>query len=210
MIQTDVGRPVSHIKTHLKDEDLVHEAQKVLDTLVLEEREVGGDDGHWYLKRVMPYRTADNIIDGIVITFTDITARKLSELAAGEAQKFAESIVETVREPLLVLDADLNVLSANRSFYRLLKLSPPSAGGRSLFELMEGQWNIPELRTLLEKILPENREFEDFAVEVDFGDLGHKTLILNARRIHRGDIGTDTILLAMEDVSGNSEKQVSR
>jgi two-component system CheB/CheR fusion protein len=201
LVPADVGRPLSHFKIAVQDENFAPDARAVLDTLMPKEREIRTTDGGWYLQRIMPYRTTTNVIDGVVVTYTDITYAKRSELEREEARKFAESIVETVREPLVVLDVNLNVISANRSFYQLFKLTPRLAERHSFFELKAGQWDIPELRRILGNILPENHEFENFKVEYDFADLGHKVLLMNARKIFRSDVGADAILLAMEDIT---------
>ena len=145
-----------------------------------------------------------------MVTFIDISERKRSELAAEKAREFAENVVETVREPLVVLDSDLNVVSANQSFYRRFKLTPQLTERRPLFELNKRQWDIPELRRLLEKVLTEDHAFDNFTIEHDFPDLGHTILLLNARRIHRGDMGADLILLAFEDVTDREKREELR
>lgn len=205
LIEKDIGRPVGHFKSTVADEDLARDAQAVLDTLVPKEREVRSLDGQWYQMRMTVYRATDNVIDGVVITFIDIGEVKRLELAAEKSREFAEGIVETVREPLIVLDAGFVIISANASFYRSFNLTPQSSEGRSMFELNAGQWDIPELRRLLEKVLPENQVLEGFTIEHDFPDRGHTLLVLNARRIHRRDIGTDAILLAIEDVTDREQ-----
>ncbi len=123
------------------------------------------------------------------------------EFAAEEASRYAESIVETIREPLLVLDADLKILSANRTFYRTFKVTPGNTIGSFIYNLGNKQWDIPKLRELLEEILPKNETFDDFEVVHDFRDIGCKIMLLNARRIHRKDIGAEMILLAIEDIT---------
>ena len=112
-------------------------------------KEVQGQDGRWYVRQVLPYRTRDNRIEGVVITFSDVAAEALQE-----ARLYAEAIVDTVREPLLVLDADLRVRSANRSFYETFRLSPEETVGRSLYELGDRELDVPRLRALLGEILP--------------------------------------------------------
>ena len=112
-----------------------------------------------------------------------------------------EDIVETVREPLLVLDPDLRVLSANRSFYDSFKVTPAETIGNLIYDLGNRQWDIPGLRTLLEDILPENNKFDDYEVEHMFSGVGHKIMLLNARRIIHKEIGTQMILLAIEDIT---------
>jgi PAS domain S-box-containing protein len=133
--------------------------------------------------------------------FSDITERKQAERAIQEAREYAENIVETVREPLVVLDADLRVVSANRSFYQTFGVTPEETEGQLFYSLDNRQWDIPRLRELLEEILSENIVFDDFEVEHDFETVGRQTMILNARRIYREANKTQLVLLAIEDVT---------
>ncbi|MEI7637877.1 MAG: PAS domain-containing protein [Syntrophus sp. (in: bacteria)] len=130
-----------------------------------------------------------------------ITGGISAELVIEEALRYAESIVETVREPLLVMDANLKIISANRSFYRTFEVTPNETIGSFIYDLGNKQWDIPKLRELLEELLPEKEAFNDFEVEHDFQDIGHKVMLLNARQIYRKDIGTQMILLAIEDIT---------
>ena len=124
---------------------------------------------------------------------------QFSEIA--DAWALAQGIVDTVREPVLVLDKELRVIAASRSFYAAFKVSPDDTQGRLLYALGNGQWDIPALRVLLENIIPERGVVEDYEVEHEFPDLGHRTMRLNARQVfYKG--GTDTtILLGMEDIT---------
>lgn len=208
LISTDVGRPVGHMVSNLKYENLLIDAQKVIDSLVFTEVEVQTKEGNWYLMRIMPYRTVDNVLDGVVITFNDITQLKRTEeeliklnAAFQAACKYAESIVETVREALVVLNAGLHVISVNQSFYKIFKVTKEETEGRFIYELGNRQWDIPSLRELLEEILPKNTYFEDFEVIIDFPGIGKRTMLLNARRIFHEGIGLQMILLAIEDVT---------
>jgi PAS domain-containing protein len=115
---------------------------------------------------------------------------------------FAESIVDAVREPLLVLDGDLQVVSANQAFYSTFKVTREATEKRPIYELGGGQWNIPELRKILEEIISQNTEFTDFKVEHDFPGIGPKIMFLNARRLPAGGDRPNLILLAIEDVTG--------
>jgi PAS domain S-box-containing protein len=124
-----------------------------------------------------------------------------AELAAKESSRYAESIVETVRGPLLVLDEDLKIISANRNFYRTFKVTPGETIGTFIYDLGNKQWDIPRLRELLEEVLPEKQAFDDFEVAHDFQDIGHRIMLLNACRIYRKDIGANRILLAIEDIT---------
>jgi two-component system cell cycle sensor histidine kinase PleC len=122
--------------------------------------------------------------------------------AIEEGRRYAESIIETIREPLLVLDADLKVLSANRSFYTVFRVEPDATVGSYIYDLGNRQWDIPGLRELLENIIPRNIKFDDFEVEHDFPTIGHRTMMLNARQIHNEELGGRMILLAIEDITG--------
>ena len=131
----------------------------------------------------------------------DITERKRMEKLQEEAQAYAESIVETVREPLLILDKDLRVKSANRSFYQTFQVSKEETESQLIYDLGDKQWNIPKLCTLLEEILPRNTQFNDFEVEHTFPTIGRKFMLLNARRIYRETNRTEMVLLAIEDIT---------
>lgn len=131
-----------------------------------------------------------------------VTALKLAKADAQGDRIYAENIIETIREPLLVLDADLKILSTNRSFYTTFKVKPEETVGSYIYDLGDRQWDIPRLRLLLENILPRNTHFDDFEVEHDFPSIGHKIMMLNARRIYREEIGRRMILLAIEDITG--------
>ncbi|MBU1664623.1 MAG: PAS domain-containing protein [Gammaproteobacteria bacterium] len=198
LVATDVGRPLADIKTDLTGDDLLSEAQVVLDTLVPCEREVHTPDGATYLARIQPYRTLDNVIEGVVLTFNDISTRIKAEAAVQEARELAEAIVDTVREPLMVLDGDLRVVSASRAYFKRFKTTPGSTVGHPLYELGNGQWDIPQLREQLETILPRDQSFEGFEVEHDFPAIGRCKLRLNARRLLAKTGAAPLILLAME------------
>jgi signal transduction histidine kinase len=117
-----------------------------------------------------------------------------------DIQNFAQNIVDTVREPLLILDAELRVRSANRAFYHTFKVSPEETEGHLIYELGNGQWDIPALRTLLEDIVPQSSVFNDFELEHDFPTIGRKVMLLNARKLRPGD-HTEFLVLAVEDVT---------
>ena len=135
-------------------------------------------------------------------TLKKSTTGKVSvKLAAEEARRYAESIVEAIREPLLVLDGGLKIVSANRNFYRTFKVTPDETLGTFLYDLGNKQWDIPKLRELLEEVLPEKEAFDGFKVEHHFESIGYKVMLLNARQIHRKDIGIKMILLAIEDIT---------
>ena len=121
--------------------------------------------------------------------------------AIADAWALAQGIVDTVREPVLVLDNELRVIAASRSFYSAFKVSPNDTQGRLLYALGAGQWDIPKLRVLLEKIIPEKGVMEGYEVEHEFPGLGHRTMRLNARQVFYEGGADTTILLGIEDVT---------
>ncbi len=137
----------------------------------------------------------------ILLAMEDITVRKQIEIKVQDALEYAESIVETVREPMLVLDSGLKVLRVNHNFYDTFKVSPEETIGHFIYDLGNRQWDIPRLRVLLEEILPQKKVLNGYEVNHDFLKIGRKTILLNARQIFRGDIGSHIILLAMEDIT---------
>ena len=131
----------------------------------------------------------------------------LSKDAITKSQEYAESIVDTVREPLIVLDQDLRVVTASRSFYDVFKVKPEETVGQLIYDLGNKQWDIPKLRELLETILPQKATFDDYEVEHDFAAIGRRTMLLNARRIPRPPEKLKVILLAIEDITTRKRRE---
>ncbi len=207
LVASDVGRPLSDIKSTINGEELLIKAQSVLETLTPIEQEVRTGNGAWFLLRIQPYRTLDNIIEGVVMTFTDISKRVEADLAVQLARELAESVVDTIRAPLLVLDGDLQVVSANRAFYQFFQVTVADTVGRKIYDLGNSQWNIPALRELLEIILPRDRTVEGYVVEHDFPAIGHHKIRLNARRIIGKTNEPSLILLTTEDIGDQPAKE---
>ena len=218
LVTSDIGRPITDLAAQFADESFSADIAETLSTLAPRERDVLGDHGKYYLMRVLPYRTVHNVIDGAVVTFTEITslkqaqrdakeAKRIAEeakLIAQDAQAFAENIVDTVRETLLVLDANLCVKSANRAFFERFQIKANEAAGRYLFELDDRRWDIPDLRRLLREILSEKKQMEDFRIERDSPGAGLETMLLNARKIITKNGEEPLILLAIEDITMRS------
>ncbi len=201
LVETDIGRPFGDFSLKLDYPELQDDIEESLRALVLKERVVRHHNMLWYKARILPYRTSKNVIDGVVITFVDISRQKKTQEALEDALAYAEGIVETAREPLVVLDAEFRVITANTSFYKNFNLSRANVEKNLIFDIGNRQWDIPALRELLEKILPENTSLENFEVAHDFKDLGRKRMLLNARRIFQHGRETRMILLAMENIT---------
>jgi len=133
--------------------------------------------------------------------------RKWAERDIRAALKYAENIIATVPRPFLILSAGLRVISANRSFYRDFKVTPEETAGQFIYDLGNRQWDIPELRDLLEHILPEHTTVEGFEITHDFPDLGRRVMVLNARRVYRSHDEPPLILLVMEDATQRKKAQ---
>jgi two-component system CheB/CheR fusion protein len=209
LIETDIGRPLSHVSTNLQYSALNENLRKVMRTLDPLEREVQTIDGHWYIMRILPYRTRIGI-EGLVLTFVNIDqlkkaqreSEKLTSAALEVAKTFSESIINTIQESLLVLSMDLKVLSANRAFYKTFRLKPGDAEGKYIHELGNRQWDIPRLHELFERIRDVDEAFEDFVVEHEFVSIGRKKMVLNARRLLERNAEETKILLVINDVTG--------
>ncbi|MFH7245082.1 MAG: chemotaxis protein CheB [Spirulina sp.] len=199
LIPSDIGRPLSDIKHNLNLDDLEAQILEVISTLVMRNQEVQDHAGHWYDLRIRPYRTLDDRIDGAVVVLVEIDALKRSTEQLREARDYADSIVQTVREGLVVLDSHLTVVTANQRFYRMFQVNPAETEHVSIFELGNGQWNIPQLRSLLEDILPENSQVEDFVIDHVFESIGAKKMSLNACKMLLFE-GGERILLSIEEV----------
>lgn len=207
LIHTDIGRPISDITLTLEYENLENDVREVLKTLIPKEQEVCDKEGKWYLMHILPYRTVENVIEGVVITFVNITAQKQLQQDLMDVQDYVECMLVTVREPLIVLDSDLRVKSANQAFYRQFQVSKDETENRLIYKLGNGQWDIPKLRELLEEILPKNMSFKDFEVEHDFPSIGHKKMLLNAHSIKQSKKDSKLIILSIEDVTGKGKKK---
>lgn len=156
-----------------------------------------------------PYVADSGPILGVILAINDITKYAEAEQQLKEERDYAESIIDTIREPLLmVLDSDLRVVSANRSFYKTFEVTEEETKNRFVYELGNRQWDIPKLRELLEAIIPKHTQFSDFEVTHDFPTIGRRTMLLNAKRITREN-RPSLILLAIEDITESRQAKFS-
>jgi len=203
LLTGDLGRRLTEIRPNLNVDDLGQFAHATIETAAAQEQEVQEKgSGTWYLMRARPYKTWDNKIDGAVISFQDIDAMKHN---LDQSREYANTLIEDAREPILVMDGNLRVSSANRAFYREFEVARNETEGCAIYELGNGQWNIPMLRELLENVLPNNGRVKNFEVRHDFPHLGARTMMLNARRIEPRP-GQQLILLYIEDVTPKNNR----
>jgi len=216
---TDVGRPIGHVRHNLVfgaeagGSPESRECPPDLETLIAEviasvreqECEVRDKDGRWRSLRVRPY-LIDKRVDGAVLVLVDIDALKRGEHAIAAARDYAEAIVRTVANPLVILNAELRVDTANDAFYNTFKVEPSESEGRLIYELGNHQWNIPRLRELLKDILPGNSVFDNFEVTHDFETIGRRTMLLNARVLRDRGEGA-RILLGIQDLTERKQAE---
>lgn len=206
LIPGDVGRPLTDLRANLRMPDLQQVVMASIENLAVKAREVQDETGRWFSVHIRPYKTLDNKIDGAVLSLIDIHGLKEALEKAEQAHIFSEAVVETITEPLLVLDGALRIKLANRAFYRTFQVTAKETEQQYLYELGNRQWDIPALKTLLEDILPKNRSFEGFVVEHTFERIGHKIMRLNARRIKMKEEEQDMILLAVSNTNTAKEE----
>ena len=156
-----------------------------------------------------PIRNDKGEVAGVVLVFRDISERRRQEQQVQDALTYADNIIATLREPFVVLDKTLRVQTANRAFYQTFHAEKEETEGRFIYDLGNGQWNIPRLRTLLEGVLSNSHPVHDFDVEHDFPAIGKKIMLLNARRFESVDSQPDLILLAIEDITERKQAEVA-
>ena len=200
VLPSDIGRSITDIKPDL-NVDLKPLLTTVLTDLTSVEREVQDPLGHWYRLQVRPYKTLDNRVDGAVLVLMDIDVIKKRNQDLIEAGDFARSIIETMPEPVLVLSADLHVLMANRSFYEAFQVKPEATLNEFVFSLGDGQWNKPELRGLLEEVLPKDKDFLNFEVVYDFPEIGWKNFMVSGRYMAQAPDVSPLILMSFSDIT---------
>ena len=198
LIPGDIGRPISDIRPNINVPDLDTLIREVIDTLLIKEQEIQDTQGRWYSMTIRPYKTIDNRIDGALMTLEDINDLKQGMTRIQEAREYAEAIVETVREHLIVLNKDLRVVTANQSFYKNFAITPEVIKDKYFYDIQDGLWNMPKLRQLLEEIIRENSVFNDFEFNYESPGVGRRMMLLNARRVAREE---QLILLAVEDIT---------
>lgn len=201
----DIGRPIRDIRMRLNIEDLELPVQRVMDTLNAEELELLDFENRWHLLRIRPYRTADNRIEGAVLALIDIDQIRQAQLKADAARDFAESVVESVQTPLLVLHGDLKIRMANRAFCQCYGLQRTEIDERFLYAIDGGRWNLPDLRIALQQLPSSRKPFEELELEQQFPGSGKRNLRISAHCIQPG--GENQILVAVDDVTAQIQSE---
>jgi two-component system CheB/CheR fusion protein len=209
LIPTDIGRPIADLKPRINVPDLEDVLHHVLDTLQPYEREVEDHEGRSYLMRVRPYRTGDDRIDGTVLQLLEVSEIKRSLERAKHARAYAETIVNTIREPLVVLDERLTIRDANRAFYDAIGLPEGTATGTAIDEVAFGRFDTPPIHALFDRLRHGASELNDVEIEPKSGIDDVRTLLVNARRLRSPD-GEYLILLALQDITERKRQAEAR
>ena len=211
--ESDVGRRLDDFVAKIKHKDLIKDIEEVLKTLIPKEMETQSEDGRWYLLKIRPYRTLENMIDGLVLSFFDIHDLRCSETNLRKSRglrAYFESIVNAIQQPLVVLDKDLKTITANRAFFTTFNMTSAETKGKPIHELGEIGWDIPELKKQLSDVISHGNGFEGLKVDHDFPRIGRKRLLLSARRIELEDGQPEHMLLTIEDVTDEKGRTVQR
>jgi two-component system CheB/CheR fusion protein len=198
LLPTDVGRPLGRLVLQVDLFEVEVLVLGVIETMLPVERELQDGQGRWWRLHVRPYRTSDNRIDGAVLVLLDIDLLKRNQRIVEEARDFADAIVDTAREPLLILDRELRVRRTNQAFCETFGLTRAETEGAPFEGLMSGKWGLAGLLDLLAHVLATGRAFGDHVVEGTAPETRARTLVLNARRLRQESRG-DLVLLAIED-----------
>jgi two-component system CheB/CheR fusion protein len=199
VIPSDIGRPITDIKPNIDVPDLRALILDAIDTVRTTEREVQDRSGHWYSLRIRPYRTDDNKIDGAVLILVDIGSLKHSSVKMLETHASSEVILDTLSQPVLFLDNQMRLRKTNQAFCRTFQVHASEIKDKSFFEICDGAWNQPMLKALLDEVIPNNTTITDFQTDQEFPNVGHKSILINARRMQRD--GAVNILIIMDDIT---------
>jgi two-component system, chemotaxis family, CheB/CheR fusion protein len=204
LIASDIGRPLADLAPLSSDTELLTDARRVLETSHPIGREVDDRSDKWSMRRILPYRTHGGEIGGVVITYTDISEMKVAARQIEAAYAYSDSIINTMRQPLVVFDSELLVVSANAAFFDAFATDAGRAVGRRLAFLDEGATVDPGLRAFLDNVRSTLTPVEGYVIEAVLPMVGRRRLLLNATRIRGDNPRASKILLAIDDITERS------
>jgi two-component system CheB/CheR fusion protein len=195
---------LSHLTSSLDYDRFMDDCREVLRTLASKEAEVRARDDSWHLMRILPYRTAEDVIEGLVITFVEISRVKQAELDTESFCQCFDVVVQTAREPLVMLDLDYRVVAANDAFCRLFRASREQITRKPLREVGDGLWGTPAVQHLLRELSRRPDGVANVEVVDDSPETDRRVFRLNASRVDRGPTAARMIVLALTDVAAGA------
>jgi two-component system CheB/CheR fusion protein len=201
LIPSDIGRLITDLQPDVQIPNLENQIREVIDSLVTKEIELQDKTGRWHSLLMRPYETLDNKISGAILILFDIEENKRRLLAKQQTVDFANALLETVRGASLLLDGNLRIKRATTSFYRLFQTNPEKTEGQLFYKIGDGEWDTPNLRSLLEEVLPKNLHVQDFELWQTLPNIGRRKLLLNAARTAELVDSDYLIVLSIEDVT---------
>ncbi len=199
-IASDVGRPLGDLTHRLRNDDVLPDARAVLNTFAPVRREVEADDGTWYICSILPYRSDEKHVDGVLITFADISEVKVVQKEIQAARAYSEGIIATIEQPLVVLDTELRVVSASTSFYRVFEIEPATMIGRHLLDF-GSHLDVPEMQKYLTALLSSGAGVADTEITLKLPTCGVRSFMVSARAIGDGPLASQNVLLSIIDVT---------
>ena len=200
VIASDIGRPLVDLLRCFEDGDLLGDAGAVLANCAPIRREVRADDGRWFIRGMLPYRSDDRDVTGLVITFTGISEIKAAEREIEAARAYLDSIIATIRQPLVVLNEALHVISASSSFHRVFSVKAEKLVGRHLLAAGD-HLDVPALREFLASIQARGTTINDHEVEIELPGAGRRAFLMSARVLRELPSAKRKILVAIVDIT---------
>lgn len=200
IITTDIGRPLGDLTHRFRDDDMLRDATSVLTTSAPKRREIEADNGSWYIRSILPYRSDAPHVDGVVVTFAGISEIKAAQAEIQSARSYSDSIIATIGQPLVVLDADLRVISASTSFYRVFAVGPAQTVGHPLHEV-GACLDVQALRQFLAALRKGDAGLDDAEITITLPALGIRSFKVSARTIGEEPAAKRKILLSIIDVT---------
>jgi two-component system, chemotaxis family, CheB/CheR fusion protein len=201
LIPSDVGRLITDVQPDFQIPNFDNQIRQVVDSLTAKEIEVQDKTGRWHSLLMRPYETVDNRISGAILILFDIEESKRRIFQKQQAANFATALLEATRSASLLMDGTLRIKRATPAFYRLFQTTSDRVEGRLFYEIGDGEWDTPELRSLLEEVLPKGSRVQDFELIQTRQTNGRRKLLLNAARTT--DLVGDEylIIVSIEDVT---------
>jgi two-component system CheB/CheR fusion protein len=201
LVETDAGRPISDISIGAIVPDFGQKLKDAMRNLSPQQMQIQDNKNHWFDMNLRPYLTGEKKIDGVVLSFIDIDAILQQKAEIEKSRNFSQTIVATIREPLIVIDSDWKIATANSSFYKTFRIEPKEIEQISIWDIRNHEWDIPEFKQAAEKVISNGLSINDLEISGEFSKIGTKILKMNVSRIVSVGGKDKMILVTMDDVT---------